>query len=250
MLVWVASYPRSGNTLTLLVLRDVFEVGGLGADFNDDLSLGRLPERGLPGSAPRPWNPPAELEGLTGDELLDALRQAPEPYFIKTHRVKRATDPAPALYLVRDGRDALVSHAHFVHDNDAPRFKDQSFDSRLATLIHPGIRAHGGWSGSVQAWRERSAPTATLRFEELVANPVEAVVAACAQIGMELPDPVRSAPSFRSAPRALSAHLPPGPSWNLARGDARRAGGAILGRARRADARAWVRAAHTHNSPD
>jgi hypothetical protein len=196
MLVWVASYPRSGNTLTLLVLRDVFEVGGLGADFNDDLSLGRLPERGLPGSAPHPWNPPAELEGLTGDELLDALRQAPEPYFIKTHRVKRATDRAPALYLVRDGRDALVSHAHFVHDNDAPRFKDQSFDSRLATLIHPGIRAHGGWSGSVQAWRERKAPTATLRFEELVANPVDAVVAACEEIGVELPDPVRSPPSF------------------------------------------------------
>ena len=110
--------------------------------------------------------------------------------------MKRATDPAPALYLVRDGRDALVSHAHFVHDNDEPRFKDQTFDSRLATLIHPGIRAHGGWSGSVQAWRERSVPTATLRFEELVADPVEAVVAACAEIGVELPDPVRSPPSF------------------------------------------------------
>ena len=196
MLVWVASYPRSGNTLTLLVLRDAFGIAHLGADFSDDLSLGRIPERALPGNDAIRWRPPPELEGLEGDALLDALRERPEPYFVKTHRLSRAADSAPALYLVRDGRDALVSHAHFVADNDAPRFRGQDFDRRLATLIHPGIRAHGGWSESVRAWRDRAAPTATIRFEELIADPVAVVATACAEIGVGLPEPAGGAPSF------------------------------------------------------
>jgi hypothetical protein len=196
VLVWVASYPRSGNTLTLLVLRNAYRIGRLGADFEEDLSLGRLPARALPGTETSSWRPPPELEGLAGDQLLDALRVLPEPYFVKTHRVSRATDPAPALYLVRDGRDALVSHAHFVSDNDAPRFRGLDFESRLAALIHPGIRAHGGWSRSVRAWRERDGQTATIRFEDLIRDPVSVVGAASAEIGVTLPQPSGRAPSF------------------------------------------------------
>lgn len=196
MLVWVASYPRSGNTLTLLVLRDAFDIPRLGADFREELDLGRLPARALPGGTPRAWRLPSDLRGLTGDALLDALRARPETYFIKTHRVERAGDPAPALYLVRDGRDALVSHAHFVGDNDEPRFRDRTFDQRLAKLIKPGIPAQGGWSGNVRAWRARVAPTATLRFEDLVTDPVAVVAVACRSIGVPLPEPVASPEKF------------------------------------------------------
>jgi hypothetical protein len=179
-------------------------MSGLGTDFADHLALGRIPERALPGGPQRPWAAPPELEGLTGDELLDALRTRTEPYFIKTHRVRRAADPAPALHLVRDGRDALVSHAHFVKDNDEPRFRGQEFGERLANLIHPGIRAQGGWSGSIRAWQERSSPTATVRFEKLVQDPVGAVGAACAEIGIALPEPSHPPPSFDRLHRTSS----------------------------------------------
>jgi hypothetical protein len=196
VLIWVASYPRSGNTLTLLVLRDVFGTNRLGSDFNDDFSLGKIPDHALPGRATYAWDPPRQVRGLSGDALLDSLRARPEAYFIKTHRLARASDPAPALYLVRDGRDALVSQAHLVKANDVPRFRNQSFDRRLAELIDPGIRSQGGWSRNVRAWRERSAPTAVIRFEDLIADPVAAISRECAAIGAPLGEPTAPPPSF------------------------------------------------------
>lgn len=196
MLVWVASYPRSGNTLALLVLRDVFDIPRLGADFREDLDLGRLPARALPGTPARGWRLPQDLEGLTGDVLLDALRARDETYFVKTHRIKRAGDSAPALYLVRDGRDALVSHAHFVADNDEPRFRNLTFAQRLEKLIDPGIPAQGGWSGNVRAWRARVPPTATVRFEDLIVNPVAVMARACNSVGAPVPDAATAPVTF------------------------------------------------------
>jgi hypothetical protein len=200
VLVWVASYPRSGNTLTLLTLRDVFGTGRLGADFDEQFQLGRIPQKALPGEGPE-WELPRALEGLTGDDLLDALRERSEAYFIKTHRLARAADPAPALYLVRDGRDALVSHAHLVHATDVQRFRGMNYNRRLRELIHPGVRVQGGWSGSVRAWRERDAPTAIVHFEHLIDDPARVLARACAQIDVPLGEPLATLPSFEELHR-------------------------------------------------
>lgn len=192
MLVWVASYPRSGNTLAMLVLRDVFGVGRLGAVYGGKQIVWHfIRDPGLipPQTGSAEWKPPEEFAGLGSEPLLDAVRARPEPYFIKTHRIAMATDPAPALYLVRDGRDAVVSQAHFVADRDRPEFKELSFNRRLARLTHPGIRAQGPWSRHVRVWRGRAAPTALVRFERLIADPAVELARACAQIEVPLGEP-------------------------------------------------------------
>src|SRR3954468_13687435 len=151
----------------MLTLRDAFGISSQGAVYRNEVRWEFIRDQEtVPPTreAPSPWKPPGALADLERDALLDALRQRPESYFMKTHLVSRASDPAPALYVVRDGRDALVSHAHWVKDIDSPRFEGLSFERRLAELIDPGIRAHGGWSGNVQAWQGRDAPTATIRF--------------------------------------------------------------------------------------
>jgi Sulfotransferase domain len=186
MLVWVASYPRSGNALTMLTLQDVFGERRVGTITADDLRLGDMRDERLPGG--RPWRPPPELRGLRGGELLDAIRARPEPFFIKTHRLSEASDPARALYIVRDGRDAVVSQAHFVKDHDVAAYRGLSFARRIATLTRPGMRPYGHWSRNVRRWTRRRAPVAVLRFEDLVRDPADAVAGACERIDVPVGD--------------------------------------------------------------
>ena len=188
MLVWVASYPRSGNTLALLTLRDVFGIVRLGTVHRNRLGLAGLPH--LPPSAARPpYEIPPDLINLPNDTLLSALRRRREPFFIKTHRPADASDQAPAIYLVRDGRDALVSQAHRVHEMDKREFRGLTFNRRLARLIQRGTTGFGDWSRHVRAWRGRDARTALVRFEELIVDPSVVVGAACNEIGVPLPEP-------------------------------------------------------------
>ena len=94
--VWVASYPRSGNTLTLLTLRDVFGIGRIAAVYSDSAqwSFVRDPER-IP---PRvEWHPPAELLRLPPEGFLEALRERDETFFVKTRMPAMADEPEPAL---------------------------------------------------------------------------------------------------------------------------------------------------------
>lgn len=185
MIVWLASYPRSGNTLTVMTIQDVFGIRRIGTIAKADLSLGRLRNELVPSPTP-PWDVPAELINLRGDELVAALEQRPEPFFIKTHRLSEASTPNPAIYIIRDGRDALVSHAHFVADRDIPQFRGVPYNKRLGRLIRPGIRAYGHWSENTRTWLDRSATTAVIRFEELVLDPAAVVANACTQLGMDL----------------------------------------------------------------
>jgi hypothetical protein len=195
-LVWVASYPRSGNTLTLLVLRDVFGIGRIGSVYWDGLGLGPFPQGLPPAMDAAPWAPCPELRRLESETLLEELRARPESYFVKTHRRSEASDPGPALYIVRDGRDAIVSHAHFVEARDTPRFRNKPFARRVAELIHPGIPAVGAWSDNVAAWRERQGPTAIVRFEDLIHDPTGIVADACERLDVALPEASGTLPSF------------------------------------------------------
>jgi hypothetical protein len=204
VLVWVASYPRSGNTLSLTVLRDVHGVARLGSALNKrHLGLEATPDDLPRGSAlAAPFELPPELEDMENPQLLEELRARPEAYFIKTHRVRDSADEAPALYIVRDGRDALVSYAHYVGDHDLPRFRGLSFERRLAALISDERRhPYGNWSENVISWRSRSAPTTVIRFEDLILDPVDVVARAFDELGVALPPASGELASFEDLHR-------------------------------------------------
>lgn len=181
MIVWIASFPRSGNNLFREALYRIFGVKSgsvfpepLGADpYLDDVSL-HLPE-----------------------DSIDSLRELEAPVFVKTHRLSESDDQSPAVYLVRDGRDAYVSYAHFVRARGERAFTSLDYEGALATLIEREGHAYGSWSASVRAWTRRAAPTAIVRFEELVENPHTAVRDAVKSLGIPLGEPVGEMPPFR-----------------------------------------------------
>lgn len=161
--VWLASFPRSGNTFFRILLK---ELSGIETySIHDD----RLSQR-------------IGLAGTVGHRPLASLPSSPAstPSFVKTHRVPDDTEPA--IYLVRDGRDALVSYARYRVAYRSKPGRARSVDSELRDLIE-GLGPFGKWASHVFAWtRDRRGGTTTLvRFEDLIARPVEVLRDALAE---------------------------------------------------------------------
>ncbi len=178
MLVWVASYPRSGNHLTMQTLFDVFGVNTIGS-FTHSGVLFRTMTRS------NPYDLTDDLVGLSNEQLLEAFRDHPDTFFVKSHARRHSRDPAPGLYIVRDGRDVHVSMAHWTHDRKLGPYHDLPFDEQLERLIK-----RRAWSRHLEAWRTRPAPTGVIRFEDMLTDPGAAVKGAAEQAGLSLPEPV------------------------------------------------------------
>jgi hypothetical protein len=139
MKVWLASYPRSGNTYARLILHRVF---GLRTS-----SLYNEPDH-------RPW-----LAQRMGSVTLDDLNGDESDLVVKTHEAP--LDDSPAIYIVRDGRAAIVSYYHFLRAYSDTR---PSIGELLEGSIWPG-----GWSDHFEAWAPLSRPrTLLLRYEDMV----------------------------------------------------------------------------------
>jgi hypothetical protein len=152
MLVWLASYPRSGNTLLRQVLKTCFDLSSC---------EGLEP---VPANFREPDGIRDEFYGayfVEGDpeEFYRRARTGSELVLIKSHQLPR--DDAKAVYVVRDGRLALRSYVKF---QDTYHPGTSSFEKLLL-----GDHPYGEWSSHFRAWCEvRGGQTLLVRFEELV----------------------------------------------------------------------------------
>lgn len=153
MIVWLASYPRSGNTLLRQVLWQVFGCESY-SQYND-LDIGGVPE--VVAAVGH-----LEFSG-SWEEFYERAAASPDRYFIKTHG--KPIDDAPAIYVVRDGRSASVSYLRYLHDvNRRP-------DITLERVI-TGAVAFGSWGDHLDAWQPLyRRDTLLLRFEDLATRP-------------------------------------------------------------------------------
>ena len=195
MIIWLASYPRSGNTFFRMLLH--YTCGLKTYSIYNDPLFDRLEASDAIGHEPLP-------------APIQTLDRADEPYFVKTHDVP--ADDRPAIYLVRDGRDALVSFARFLQSFEQPRghvkgivnnlLGRTGFHTTLKNLI-TGRQRYGGWSGNVHAWLNRpaAAHTRVIRYEDLVAQPEHVLGQAMEGFGISM-----SAHDGQSMPDMASLH--------------------------------------------
>jgi Sulfotransferase domain len=153
MITWLASYPRSGNTLLRTVLNSTF--GLTSYSLYDDLSDIAQDEelRDAVGH---------KSHGLTQQHFYESARTSSETFFVKTHDAP--PDDSKAIYVIRDGRSAVVSYFHY--------FKNfTQADVTLQDVI-AGACNYGSWSNHVDEWEPQTrANTLLLRFEDLVLQP-------------------------------------------------------------------------------
>lgn len=154
MLVWLASYPRSGNTLLRQVLRQAFDCESY-SRYNDPLDIGSRPEVAAAVGH-------RSYEGAW-QRFLEEARSSTRLHLVKTHHPPQ--DDAPAIYLVRDGRSAAVSYRHLLRDLRGRE------DVTLEQVIE-GRTPFGSWGGHLDAWQPVDRPrTLLLRFEDLAERP-------------------------------------------------------------------------------
>lgn len=176
MIVWLASYPRSGNTFFRLLLHALY--GQETYSIYDDRELEQMGMASILGQRRRPG--------------LESMRREGRIYFVKTHELP--CDESPAIYFVRDGRDASVSYAHFLMEDERrgpgihtrATWKLLGHSGFLRTL--DGVVRDGFWQQQVLAWtadRPRG-QTFVVRFEDLIKDPTYWLHAALNDIGIPL----------------------------------------------------------------
>ncbi|MFA5898427.1 MAG: sulfotransferase domain-containing protein [Hyphomicrobium sp.] len=155
--VWLASFPRSGNTFLRIVLNDVFGLSS-GSVYDGEAAVF------------------AEATGVVGhvDQRPASYHSAQnddgKPTPVKTHDLP--VDNAPAIYVVRDGRAALVSYYHYLSNYGGTTYPMSDI---VSGRVWPG-----SWSAHYRGWNPAVRKnTLLLRYEELRDDNA----AACEKIG-------------------------------------------------------------------
>jgi hypothetical protein len=149
MIIWLSSYPRSGNTLLRTVLHRCFglysyadEPVDYQSEFRDNPEMiGHI-------KSAEPW-----------ETLYSKFSKFEDAVLVKTHLPPR--DNQPFIYVVRDGRSAIQSYWKFHRDFNCREVP-------LASLIL-GDDAYGHWSDHYRAWNGRYAgKKIVLHYHDLI----------------------------------------------------------------------------------
>jgi hypothetical protein len=181
MIVWLASFPRSGNTFLRILLNRLYGVR-TSTVYDVDGVAERLGEA-LVGFETRPAS-------------YDEMRASEEVHFVKTHRQRdRNVDESDrAICLVRDGRDCLVSWARMQSEAEPAQFEPQL----RAMIERQGATGTGSWGANVLSWLQPEAPhRVVLRYDDLIADPAGSVTRLMAGLVPERrPASAAAVPSF------------------------------------------------------
>jgi hypothetical protein len=189
-IIWIASYPKSGNTWVRTFIHNLLkEVSGGDDDAQD---INKLNEHTM-------WETPAvRYEQILGKPIAEAsqaeiARARPEvqlrlargrsgPFFVKTHLCLGNDHRYPtinldatlaAIYIVRNPMDVAISYSHH---------SGQPVASTIFHMAMPGLKTHGrekgvyevmgSWSQHVASWMGMTGrPVHLMRYEDLLGNP-------------------------------------------------------------------------------
>jgi len=190
--IWLASYPKSGNTWFRVFLSNLLGEQDRPADINDLHSTPIASARGIFDDAVG-----IEASDLTPDEI-DRLRpevyeklaaDAEETLFMKVHDAYILVDGKTplfpksatkgAIYIIRNPLDVAVSFAHhsaWNYDRSISEMADEkaAFCSKTKRLHNQLRQKLLTWSGHVLSWTEQTAfPVCVLRYEDMKESPAE-----------------------------------------------------------------------------
>ncbi len=201
-IIWLASYPKSGNTWMRVFLHNLLRNPKEPAGINsiNQFCLGEDDAALYNSFDPRP------LSTLTSEEIM-ALRPKvhelltktfPDSVFVKTHNLLGEAEGAPlvnmactagAIYVVRNPMDAVISYAHHF---------GVGIDDAIEQLNYPGAgtpttdliarQYYGTWSMHVASWTQVSFPARhVVRYEDMIENPLETFRGVAGFLGLDPP---------------------------------------------------------------
>ncbi len=186
-ILWLASYPKSGNTWVRLFLANLFKGDGSGPVALERMGEATLAEPGTAGFAlldARPWQD-WSIEEIARmrprvQERIAATGEGVVP--VKTHSAFVMVRGTPAInmtvtasvvYIVRNPLDVVVSYAH--HQGITP---DEIIGIMATNMFATPTNATnvyevmGSWSQHVASWTASTSPMIhIMRYEDMLAEP-------------------------------------------------------------------------------
>jgi hypothetical protein len=201
-LIWLASFPKSGNTWMRAFLHNLLR------DPKDDYDINRLGEFSFSDSTPHFYQtyltkPPKEW---TNQEVMqtrwkaqrDIGRMSTDDVFVKTHNAHVEFDGLPmihmdltagAFYVVRNPLDVCISLAdHYgAGIDDSIRIMGDP-NSGTPTGEQLVFEVHKTWSTHVLSWTNQPGPWLhIIRYEDMLKKPVVAFSRAARFLGLNPP---------------------------------------------------------------
>jgi Sulfotransferase domain len=170
MIVWLVSYPRSGNTFTRILCESIFPIQDTYTIHHEDVTDRSLLDVFGP-------------EYKEGYSYIGLARDSEEVFFVKSHRLRDDLvdlDRDKVVYIVRDGRASISSYFHFIHNFTKAK-------KSLRNVI-AGKVIFGDWSSHVLSWfgSVESKNFLLLKYEDIISDPVASVLKISSLSGLEM----------------------------------------------------------------
>ena len=136
-LVWLCSYPKSGNTMVRIAVENYFN--------QPTLSVYRHVTKG-------------DNSPLFGNNYSNAIG-------IKCHKVSEVPKQAAMVYIYRDPRDVLISYFKW-NTGEMPNENEAQFNSFIHSALHE-------WKAEIEQARQFSGKKCLIRYEDIIQNPVD-----------------------------------------------------------------------------
>ncbi|HKS75491.1 MAG TPA: sulfotransferase domain-containing protein [Terriglobales bacterium] len=176
--VFLASYPRSGNTWTRFLLTEILSRESASFDNINQV----IPEMGI--------HARAKVELPNGGRL------------IKTHEPYRK-EYKRAVYLVRDFRDVMLSQ--YAREKELGLY-NTNFDEYVEAYLDGRLSGFGAWQAHLPSWLDsplaRNGNLLLIRFEEMRKNPEPSISRIVEFLGLPVnPAQIRAAIANNSVER-------------------------------------------------
>ena len=186
MIIWLASFPKSGNTwLRSIISSLVYSEDGI-FNFNLNKKIKQFPSRQYFSEFTKEFNNIHEIKKywILAQDKINLDNQIK---FFKTHHINCTIDGHPftnkentagTIYIVRDPRNLISSISnHFsktiyeakdfiFRTNILGAKKQNALDSDFATLI-------GSWKEHYYCWTKKNDDLLLLKYEDILSNPKE-----------------------------------------------------------------------------
>ena len=187
-IIWLASYPKSGNTWMRAFLHNLFRDPDEAYDINKitDLSISDSSIDWYRAQDKRDWTEwsAVDVARMRRGAQLAMCRLKPDDVFVKTHNASvvflgypmmHQDLTAGAIYIVRNPLDVCISLSHH-YGTDLDTTIDILADPSIGSKTNDKIvyEVHKSWSIHVDSWTNPPRPgLAVLRYEDMLNNPIK-----------------------------------------------------------------------------